>query len=111
MGTATALPPQWRDLANRELRRPGPTGAIRRGTLAYDGAGDLVSATDGAQVTSITTISSATCAGSRCRRHTITYVVDAYDRRVGKNVNGTLVKAFLYANQLLPVAELDGAGE
>jgi RHS repeat-associated protein len=29
---------------------------------------------------------------------------------VGKKVNGTLVQAFLYRNQLNPIAELDGAG-
>jgi len=40
---------------------------------------------------------------------TIQYVVDGMNRRVGKRVNGTPVKGFLYRNQLNPVAELDGA--
>ena len=35
--------------------------------------------------------------------------MDGMDRRVGKKVNGTLVKGFLYKDQLNPVAELDGA--
>jgi hypothetical protein len=40
----------------------------------------------------------------------ITYVIDAQNRRIGKKVNGALVKAWLYQDQLEPVAELDGAG-
>ncbi|HEX6369715.1 MAG TPA: RHS repeat-associated core domain-containing protein [Longimicrobium sp.] len=40
----------------------------------------------------------------------VTYVTDPSDRRVGKRVNGVLVQAFLYQDQLEPVAELDGAG-
>ncbi len=41
---------------------------------------------------------------------TIDYVIDARNRRVGKKVNGTLVEAFLYGDQLNPIAELDGSG-
>ena len=41
---------------------------------------------------------------------TISYVLDAQQRRVGKAVNGQLVQAFLYADQLRPIAELDGSG-
>jgi RHS repeat-associated protein len=40
----------------------------------------------------------------------IQYVVDGMNRRVGKKVNGSLVQAFLYEDQLRPVAELDGGG-
>jgi len=40
----------------------------------------------------------------------VEYVIDGRNRRVGKKVNGTLVRGFLYRNQLNPVAELDGAG-
>jgi RHS repeat-associated protein len=40
----------------------------------------------------------------------ITYVIDGQNRRIGKKVNGALVKAWLYQDQLEPVAELDGAG-
>ncbi len=40
----------------------------------------------------------------------IAYVVDGQDRRIGKRVNGTLIKGFLYQDQLNPVAELDGSG-
>jgi RHS repeat-associated protein len=40
----------------------------------------------------------------------IEYLIDAANRRVGKKVNGVLVKGFLYQSQLQPAAELDGAG-
>jgi len=40
----------------------------------------------------------------------IEYLVDARNRRIGKRVNGSLHQAFLYRDQLNPVAELDGAG-
>jgi RHS repeat-associated protein len=40
----------------------------------------------------------------------IEYVIDGKNRRVGKKVNGTLVQGLIYAGQLEPVAEVDGAG-
>jgi YD repeat-containing protein len=40
----------------------------------------------------------------------VEYLVDGQNRRVGKKRNGTLVKQWLYEDQLHPVAELDGAG-
>jgi RHS repeat-associated protein len=40
----------------------------------------------------------------------IDYVIDGQNRRVGKKVNGTLVKGWLYGDQLRVVAELDGTG-
>lgn len=40
----------------------------------------------------------------------IEYVIDGRNRRVGKKVNGVLVRGWLYAGQLRPVAELDGSG-
>jgi RHS repeat-associated protein len=40
----------------------------------------------------------------------IEYLVDGRGRRVGKKVNGVLVKQWLWRGQLQPVAELDGAG-
>jgi RHS repeat-associated protein len=40
---------------------------------------------------------------------TIDYLVDAQNRRIGKKVNGSLVKGFLYQSQLAPIAELDGS--
>jgi len=40
----------------------------------------------------------------------IEYVIDGLNRRVGKKVNGALVKGWLYANQINPIAELDENG-
>lgn len=40
----------------------------------------------------------------------IDYVIDGQNRRVGRKVNGILVQAWLYQNQLNPVVELDGSG-
>ncbi len=42
--------------------------------------------------------------------HTIDYVIDGQNRRIGKRVNGVLVQAWLYSGQLTPAAELDGLG-
>ena len=39
----------------------------------------------------------------------IDYVIDGQNRRVGKKVNGTLTRGWLYADQLRIAAELDGA--
>jgi RHS repeat-associated protein len=41
---------------------------------------------------------------------TIQYLVDPWDRRVAKVVDGTRVQGFLYEGFLRPVVELDGAG-
>jgi RHS repeat-associated protein len=40
---------------------------------------------------------------------TIEYLVDGMGRRVGKNVNGTVTKKWLWRSQLQPVAELDAS--
>jgi RHS repeat-associated protein len=40
----------------------------------------------------------------------IEYVIDGRNRRVGRKVNGVLVRSWLYQNQLSPIAELDSAG-
>jgi RHS repeat-associated protein len=37
----------------------------------------------------------------------IEYIVDGYNRRIGKRVNGTLVQGFLYQDDLNPIAELN----
>jgi RHS repeat-associated protein len=41
---------------------------------------------------------------------TIEYLVDGRNRRIGKKVNGTLERSWLYKDGLNPVAELDGTG-
>ena len=41
---------------------------------------------------------------------TIEYVMDGLGRRIGKKVNGTIVKGWLYRDGSSPIAELDGSG-
>jgi RHS repeat-associated protein len=40
----------------------------------------------------------------------VEYLVDGLGRRVGKKIDGVLVKQWIYRDALKPVAELDGAG-
>jgi RHS repeat-associated protein len=40
----------------------------------------------------------------------IEYVTDGLGRRIGKKVDGVMVKQWLYRDQLKPAAELDGSG-
>ncbi len=76
--------------ANGELQ--SKTNGSQATTYQYDVLGNLrhVSLPDGTQ---------------------IDYVIDAQNRRVGKKVNGVLVQGWLYANQLNPIAELDGSNQ
>jgi RHS repeat-associated protein len=41
----------------------------------------------------------------------IEYIIDGQNRRIGKKVNGALVKGWLYGDQLRIVAELDGSNQ
>ena len=41
---------------------------------------------------------------------TIDYIVDARNRRIGKKVNGVVVKGWLYRDGVAPVAEVDASG-
>ena len=43
--------------------------------------------------------------------HRIDYVIDAQNRRIGKEIDGTLVQRFLYGAALGPAAELDANGD
>ena len=40
----------------------------------------------------------------------IDYIIDGQNRRIGKKVNGVIIKKWIYSGQLTPVAELDSAG-
>jgi RHS repeat-associated protein len=40
----------------------------------------------------------------------IDYIIDGQNRRIGKKINGVIVKKWIYSDQLTPVAELDSAG-
>jgi len=80
-------------------------------TFAYSAAGDLLSKTVGAQTTSYQYDAVGNLQGVVLPSGTtVGYVVDANNRRVGKRVDGTLVKGFLYGDALRIAAELDGAG-
>jgi RHS repeat-associated protein len=79
-------------------------------TYAYTAAGELKSRTSGGQ----TTLYDYDAAGSLRRMTTpnstlIEYVIDSQGRRVGKKINGTLVKGWLYQDGLRPLAETDGS--
>ncbi len=43
-------------------------------------------------------------------RDVIEYVIDGQNRRIGKKLNGAIVKKWIYAGQLSPIAELDSSG-
>jgi RHS repeat-associated protein len=40
----------------------------------------------------------------------IDYIIDGQNRKIGKKVNGQIVKKWIYSGQLTPVAELDSTG-
>ncbi len=79
--------------------------------FAYNANGDLVSKTEDANVTHYSydefgnLIEVILPSGD-----VIDYLIDGLNRRVGKKVNGALVKRWLYDGKLRIVAELDGAG-
>ena len=80
-------------------------------TYAYTTSGDLLTKTDPSGVTTfdydaLGNLRSATLSDGRV----IEYLIDAQNRRVGKKVNGAVVRRWLYSDQLRVVAELDGAG-
>jgi RHS repeat-associated protein len=77
--------------ANGELASKIDLAASKTTSYSYDVLGNLMSVTlpGGPQ---------------------IDYVVDGQNHRIGKKVNGTLMKGFLYTNRREIVAELDGTG-
>jgi RHS repeat-associated protein len=81
-------------------------------SYTYTAAGELRTKTVAGQATQYTSdalgnLTAVALPGGK----QLEYVVDGRNRRVGKRVNGALVRGFLYAGQLAPVAELDGAGQ
>jgi RHS repeat-associated protein len=79
--------------------------------FTYDAHGDLATRTDAGGTTAYTYDE----LGNLTRvvlpdGTTIDYVIDALNRRIGKKVNGTLVRRWLWDGPLRIVAELDGAG-
>ncbi len=80
-------------------------------TYTYTANGELQSARTGGQTTTHNYDVLGNLIGVSLPGGTqIEYLIDGQNRRIGKKVNGVLVQAFLYQDQLKPVAELDGAG-
>ncbi len=80
-------------------------------TYTYMANGELQTKTDASGTTSYVYDSRGNLRGVTLPDGTVVdYVIDAQNRRVGKKVNGTLVKGWLYADQLQIIAELDGTG-
>jgi RHS repeat-associated protein len=80
-------------------------------TYTYTANGDLRTKTDGTGTTTYTyDVRGNLVQVDLPSGDVIQYLVDGQDRRVGKKKNGVLEKAWLFRNQLNPVAELDGAG-
>lgn len=97
------------DNQDRLIEATGPTGTT---SYAYTDAGELQSKTD----PSGTTTYDYDAAGNLRQvalsdGSIIDYLIDGLDRRVGKQVDGALVKGWLYRDLLNPVAELDASGE
>ncbi len=83
----------------------------RNATFTYTGNGELVSKNDGGAITQydydvLGNLRKVVLPDGTV----IEYIIDGRNRRIGKKINGTLVQAFLYQDQLNPVAELDGTG-
>ena len=79
-------------------------------TYQYTANGELQSKTTGGQTTTYQYDALGNLLSVTLPNTTqIQYVVDGFNRRIGKKVDTTLVKGFLYGDQLSPVAELDGS--
>ncbi|HEX7672551.1 MAG TPA: RHS repeat-associated core domain-containing protein [Bdellovibrio sp.] len=74
----------------------------------YNANGDLASVTDGSNTSTFTYDAFGNLKAASVVGKSITYVVDAQNRRVGKLVGGTLVQGFVYQSGLQIAAELDG---
>jgi RHS repeat-associated protein len=80
-------------------------------TYTYNAHGDLTSKVNGAGTTNYTydefgNLTRVVLPGGTV----IDYVIDAMNRRIGKKVNGTLVRRWLWSGALRVIAELDGSG-
>lgn len=80
-------------------------------TYTYNAAGDLTGKTTPLGTTTYQSDALGNLRGVTLPDATqIDYVIDGQNRRLGKRVNGTLTKGFLYHDDRMPAAELDGAG-
>jgi RHS repeat-associated protein len=80
-------------------------------TYAYNANGDLNSRTQGGQITTYDYDEMGNLLGVALPDgRQIGYLIDGQNRRIGKTVNGALVRGFLWENQLRIAAELNSAG-
>lgn len=80
-------------------------------TYTYTANGELATTTVGGQTTSYVYDTFGNLISvTKPNGDVISYTIDGRGRRVGKLLNGVRVKGWLYADQLRPIAELDGAG-
>ncbi|MDX1994026.1 MAG: RHS repeat-associated core domain-containing protein [bacterium] len=80
-------------------------------SYTYTPSGELLTRTENGQTTNYTYDVLGNLIGVSLPNGTqITYLIDTLNRRVGKQVNGTLVQGFIYQDGLEPIAELDGQG-
>ncbi|HVQ00198.1 MAG TPA: RHS repeat-associated core domain-containing protein [Candidatus Thermoplasmatota archaeon] len=123
-GTTTAT--YSYDLNGNRLSRSGAEGVVTGTyddqdrllqygnlTYGYTASGELQTKTD--TITNKTTSYQYDLLGNLLRvmlpdSTTIDYIVDGFNRRIGKRINGVVVQGLLYKDDLNPVAELDGAG-
>jgi len=91
VSSALPLPTSHKHSENGELETKTNTATSETTAYTYDVLGNLKTALlpDGTQ---------------------IEYLIDGRNRRVGKKVNGTLERQWIYDGQLRPVAEMDGTG-
>jgi RHS repeat-associated protein len=79
-------------------------------TYAYTANGELLSKTAGGQTTTYQYDALGNLMAVTLPDWTpIDYLVDGNNRRIGKQVNGTLVQGFLYEDDLRPIAELNAS--
>jgi RHS repeat-associated protein len=78
--------------------------------FTYTAGGELQSAMTGGETTTFEYDLFGNLRAVNRPGQRIQYVVDVRDRRVGKKVNGTLARGWLYGDDLRVIAELDGNG-
>lgn len=80
-------------------------------SYTYTANGELLTRTVGDQITSYEYDALGNLRRVRVPSGTdIQYLVDGRNRRVAKLVNGVRVRAWIYGDQLRPIAELEGSG-
>lgn len=79
--------------------------------FTYTPTGELTTQREGTQIRSFAYDPLGNLVAVVTPTATIDYLVDGSGLRIGKKVNGALVKGLLYQDGLKPVAELDGAGQ